>query len=469
MILRSFASVIGLSSRKCATTGILCVFALTTPGLSHDIYVNPAAGDDRNNGLGEVLDNAGGPVKTIARAIHLAEPGDTIHLAPAVYRESALFSNRSGAEGMPIVLDGHGATLEGSDLLVPEDWTEVSPGLYRNDHLIKMQDFILTRWFFLFDGKMNHMGRTSKGIKAPLKKPEELKNDEWTWAESERAFYIRIDPAKKLADGHIAAPIRSVGVGFGGVCEHIVVRNLTGTHVYNDAFNIHGVTRDVVFENIRAIECGDDGFSAHDDCVVRIDGFTSIGNSTGICNIGNSVSDNNRVLIKDCLAYDLFFLDTGRHTVTNSLVVSSSQNGVVVAGRGADARCTMKLDNVLIRRVGGAERVMDGKNGLLEIDHATLLGVGVRIDTSGDIRSSIVTGEPPPLIVVAPSAAWQAQNNVYNVKAIHFGNAIYGEKSFADYQHAAGDSGSRWKAMSEAEATSEKQAGADVTRLPKTP
>jgi hypothetical protein len=34
-------------------------------------------------------------------------------------------------------------------------------------------------------------------------------------------------------------------------------------HFYNDGFNVHGAQRHLVYQNIAAIECGDDGFSAH--------------------------------------------------------------------------------------------------------------------------------------------------------------------------------------------------------------
>ena len=96
----------------------------------------------------------GTDVKTIAEAIKLAQPGDTIHLEPKVYFESAGFHGKQGAPGKPITLDGHGATLEGSDPLDVAQWREVSPGLFVNDNLIaRNDDAIMGRWFFLWDGK----------------------------------------------------------------------------------------------------------------------------------------------------------------------------------------------------------------------------------------------------------------------------------------------------------------------------
>ncbi|MFM9961519.1 MAG: DUF1565 domain-containing protein [Planctomycetaceae bacterium] len=75
-----------------------------------DLHVDPLAGDDAHDG-------AARPVKTIARAIRLAQPGDTIHLRPVTYRDWAGFFDKSGEPGKPITLEGHGATLDGSDPL----------------------------------------------------------------------------------------------------------------------------------------------------------------------------------------------------------------------------------------------------------------------------------------------------------------------------------------------------------------
>ena len=64
--------------------------------------------------------------------------------------------------------------------------------------LLRLDDAVISRWFFLWDGKMNHMGRTSKGKSAPLKKPAELQAGEWTYVKDEDAFYLRLAPGQAL-------------------------------------------------------------------------------------------------------------------------------------------------------------------------------------------------------------------------------------------------------------------------------
>ncbi len=345
-------------------------------------------------------------VPTIHHAIKFAQPGDTIHLEPnKVYRDYAGFYDKKGAPGKPITLDGHGATLDGSDPLDPAQWREVSPGLFAADELLpNLSDAVIGRWFFLFDGKMQLMGRTSKGRSDPLKQPGDLQPGEWTFVKDPSrekppskqiygSFYIKLAPGQVLADAKIAVPVRSAGVQFSGDNAHLVIKNLTATHPYNDGFNIHGDCRDVVFENIRAIECGDDGISAHESAQYRVDGFTSIGNSTGICDTGTAQTSYRNVFIADCVAFDLYFLDKGRYSLSNALILSKSQNPFSVTGRD-DGDCRLAMENVHLRRLVeprlgnvAARAVVSGKR-------CTLEGLDLKVTGSATWESSLLSGQP---------------------------------------------------------------------------
>src|SRR6187399_2320363 len=82
--------------------------------------------------------HVGADAPNIAAAIKAALPGDTIHLQPITYHDYAGFYAKKGEPGRPITLDGHGAVLEGSDPLDPAAWTEISPGLFKNDDLMRL-------------------------------------------------------------------------------------------------------------------------------------------------------------------------------------------------------------------------------------------------------------------------------------------------------------------------------------------
>lgn len=422
------------------------------PSPGRHYYVNPDTGDDAANGLSPVRAGTDGPLRSIAKAISLSKAGDTIDLAPLEkpYRESAVFHSRSGAPGRPITLDGHGATLSGCEPIVPAQWEMTAPGLYRNPRLLRTTPSIIGRYFFRFEGRMNHMGRTSKGRHLPLKKPQELQPGEWTFQDSDKAFYLKIDPARQLADYRIEAPLRSNGVAINGRCEHLVIRHVNATHVWNDGYNIHGVTRDILFENITAVECGDDGLSAHDDCEVRVDGFVSIANSTGMCNVDHSTSRNNRLWIQNNLGVDCYMLGDNMHTLSNSMICTSGNRAIVVAGNAHNRQpCTLKIDNVIMRRKGEANLMDFDANSVVEIHRATIDGLGIRAGgKSLVVRHSILAGGPAAEVVVSPKTKWQAESNLYDLKSLRLADSSYTAATFELCRRATGqDRSSRWTAV----------------------
>ncbi|SDU29456.1 hypothetical protein SAMN05444156_3124 [Verrucomicrobium sp. GAS474] len=312
---------------------------LALPGLRAETYcVDPAKGNDSNPGTAEL------PFRTTAKGIAKARAGDTVIIAKVdrPIRESLLIREKSGEEGKPITIDGQGNLFTGSDPLKPEEWSAVAgqPGVYRNDHLVpglkpadKNNAFILQRYIMIWDDKPNRMGRTSKGRHEPFVPVEKLQPGQWTYVDAEAAFYVAIDPAKSLADYAIESPTRLNGVGISGTCEHWVVKNVRVSRVINDGFNLHGHTRDFVFENIEATECGDDGISEHEDSELTIHGLVSRRNSTGICHGDQTSSWSDHVVLEDNYAANLF-LRNGTHVITDSVVSAAAppdgNNGIIL-------------------------------------------------------------------------------------------------------------------------------------------
>lgn len=451
------------------TVVVINITFATSVSLARNIHVDPRTGNDSS---------VDGPVKSIGRAIRIAKPGDTIHLLPIVYRDYAGFYGIQGEPGKPIILDGHGATLEGSDPLDPQQWQEIKPGLFRcSDLHSHLSPAVLGRWFFLINNKMVHMGRTSKGPSAPFKNTKDLKPDEWTFIEntSKRKpdstqiygdFYIRLPSGQKLSEANVFVPTRSAGVQFSNNKSkhnaHLIIRNLTATHPYNDGFNIHGHCEDVLFENIRAIECGDDGISAHETAQYRVEGFVSIGNSTGICDTGASETSYNRVFIRDCLGFDLYFLDTGRYSLSNAVVFSSASRTLHLTGReNADRPCSLKLDNVFIRRITNENEVRVSKYSTLDANHVTFLGLKLQA-TGGRVKlhNSVIAGvkeaneipatydyinataKPrgplPADIILWRNAGWNANDNVYDVSQLRLDRKIFTANNFSEFQKQTG-------------------------------
>jgi len=97
-------------------------------GTGTSFHVAPG-GDDGNDG------SAGSPVRTIARGLELAQPGDTVLAHVGTYHEEVTVP-RGGEPGAPITLRAAGdgpAVLDGADpaLLVPAAWTDEGGGVWR--------------------------------------------------------------------------------------------------------------------------------------------------------------------------------------------------------------------------------------------------------------------------------------------------------------------------------------------------
>lgn len=375
-------------------------------------------------------DRSGGEAfGTIKEAIAKAQAGDVIHLDPSAspYNEAAVFADTRGADGAPIVLDGHGATIDGSIPLRPEEWETIGDGLYRStvipqEYCYDANPAYVGRFYFIVDGKMNRMGRSLKGSTTPYKAPEDLQSGEWTYVDAEEAFYLRYRAEVALKDVPVRVPKIVSGVQFTGDCHYVTVRNVTVTHVINDGFALttghaEGVTvSNIRFEDIVAVNCGDDGLSAHGDCEVFVDGFVSRGNSTGYCSQGTSV--NRRVFIEDIDGVEIYPLG-GRHEFVDTVVIGNALRPVTVETTGDFKTSELILKNCLILGAPGRDpssslvRVLKG--GTLIADRLTTFGVGYQVAGEVEVSNSIIAGGTGIYVHLLPDGTWAGSRNLYDV------------------------------------------------------
>ncbi|MFP4026723.1 MAG: right-handed parallel beta-helix repeat-containing protein [Candidatus Brocadiia bacterium] len=134
---------------------IICIFLVMTiisiSAQADEFYVHNRLGRDAYEGTArEPGEKNSGPFRTIHRALKEAGAGDTIHLVPTdqPYRQTANFYGHTGGEkNNPLVLNGHGVTLKGSDPVPAEGWKRWKDGVYtRGD--------IRPRGFMLVEGEM---------------------------------------------------------------------------------------------------------------------------------------------------------------------------------------------------------------------------------------------------------------------------------------------------------------------------
>lgn len=338
--------------------GIFVLLSLVDQLMATTIYVNNLKGN--NSFDGKTIEK---PLKTIAVAVRLAIAGDTIQLINSgiPYKESLVLHDVHGHADAPIVIEGNNSIISGTENVNISEWEAVSNSLYKNTTIYDVRKFnmdVIARFFFLFNGNINRMGRCLKGKNVPLKMPEQLNENEWTFIESEKAFYIRLSHKPDQID--IQMPVRSNGVAINGSTRNLTIKNLICTHMYNDGFGITNTAKSLKFYNIQSLYCGDDGISAHADAEFTVDGFVSEGNGTGICDTGNTITSYNNVTIRNCVGVDLYFINEraggAEHIINNSTIYANANTGVSFRSENIDGNMNVWMNNVTILNCGRNER-----------------------------------------------------------------------------------------------------------------
>jgi hypothetical protein len=391
-------------------------------GPPREFYVNNETGDDNNDGLSSVKDGSHGPVKTLARGVTLPAPGDTLNLASTdhPYRETLkLGDNYGGVPGKPITIDAHGATLTGCDPLRLDGWVEAgSPGLYKSAKILsELEEFTdsakLDRVYFLLDGVIQHMGRSSKGAKAKFKAPSDLQDNEWTYVEAEKSFYIKV--AGKLEAAKVEAPYRRNGLAIRApkaAATDVVIKNLIVCHVLNDGYNIHGATRNILLQNIAAYECGDDGISPHDVCEVELDGYWAIGNSTGMANGNLSVTKATNMHLEGNLGYQFMAAHATKTDLQNTVLVATSGNQAV--------NCDYNSQGVSVTMANCAvvspksDKIQLGPHTVFTGTHLTVLSPSWANKGEVHLTESILGGS----VFSLGSGSWEGRKNIYAIGAV---------------------------------------------------
>jgi hypothetical protein len=313
---------------------------LISTAQAREIFVNPETGDDANDGSSEAA------LATGQKAVSLAQPGDVIQLLPknAVYRQSITFRGKSD-----LTIEGNGVTLDGADPLPAVGWEDLGQQLLRR----KIPRTVYDRHLLIVDGKANRMGRTAgKNSLDLFPAADDLKEGEFRFEIIDDEFgWLFVRGSVE----NLEWSTRSNGIGTGGECSNIVVRNLNARHFLNDGFNIHGHAVGMKFYSIQGYDCFDEGFSAHDTCECEIDGGKFWGCEHAIADVNNCVTHYRNCEFRDSVHVDVLFRGN-RHSLTDCLIVNTTPATALSAGPGGekDKPFELTLTNVEIR--GDAEK-----------------------------------------------------------------------------------------------------------------
>jgi hypothetical protein len=248
----------------------LPLFALATVLLlgapaadAREIHVSNTAGDDGATGHHPMSNHdRTGPVRSIAKALRLAEAGDRIVLANTgkPYRESVSLVGRrhSGYSYQPLVIEGNGAVLDGSARIPEGVWEHYRGAIFRFQppRLEHQQLFLNDR-----PAPRVYVGRP--GGTVPELKPLE-------WCLLDEYLYFCVEPTKLPDDYALSCADRRVGITLFHV-RHVAILDLTLQGYQLDGLNAFNSARNVRLAGLTCRGNGRSGVTVGGASLVEID------------------------------------------------------------------------------------------------------------------------------------------------------------------------------------------------------
>jgi len=196
---------------------------------ARDIFVNNRSGDDRFTGREQVVGAGGnGPVRTIEKALRLAQQGDRIQVANTgqPYRESLSFmgTRHSGFEVQPFVLAGNGAILDGSAPVPAKAWEHFRGAVFRfQPPRVEYQQLFL-----------NHRPATRVAVGGLDMEPPKL--DALQWCLHQGYIYFAVEPQKLPSDYPLSFAAKPAGITL------VAVRNVVIQDLIVQGFQLDGIS-----------------------------------------------------------------------------------------------------------------------------------------------------------------------------------------------------------------------------------
>lgn len=228
---------------KSVIVGWAIVVSVSAAAQARDVFVNNITGDDTFSGeLATTSSGGEGPVRSLAKALRLAGPGDRIVLAKTgdQYRECvALEGGKHSGDGyLPFVIDGQGATLDGSAAIPERSWEAVADDVFR---------FRRRRLAFglVFDGDTTLVRREPPPAGAAWSSA--LEENQWT--QRQGYAYVRLPSRTGPREHAIRHTAHPVGITLHRV-QHVVIANLHVRGYQLDGISLPEGVRDCQLVNV---------------------------------------------------------------------------------------------------------------------------------------------------------------------------------------------------------------------------
>ena len=251
--------------------GFLVVLLLPSGAAAgRDIHVDNLSGDDGFTGhYVRNMPDRSGPVRTIAKALRLAQSGDRIVLAKTEepYRESVSLvgSRHSGYLDRPLVIEGNGAILEGSAPVPAGAWEHYRGAVFRfRPRRAGHQQLFLDELPAV---------RVAADRFAPV--PPKLEPREWCLHGGQ--IFFCVEPEKLPRDYNLTYAHRETGITLFHV-RGVAIVNLTVQGFRIDGINAYNSAREVYIKGVTSRGNGRSGITVGGASKVEID----------VCVVGNN-------------------------------------------------------------------------------------------------------------------------------------------------------------------------------------
>jgi hypothetical protein len=404
-------------------------------------WVNNETGRDSFDGRSASPkgDGVHGPFATVKRAVAALKTSDRLEIANTArpYRELIAIS-KGGTPEAPLVVDGHGATVDGLDAVPAAEWRPEPGGTFwvpfaTNANKLERVKDVMTWigapqiWFV--DGQAAPNAKSAAEL---AHRP-----GGFYWNKGQHRLYFKPPAGKRPADLRIEIPRRGTGISVYGA-DYIVVENFRTLHSLNDGVGT-AHCRGVVF---RHDNC-DQGFSAHDGAVNIIEDCRLERNAgSGICDVGNSVTIFRRCLVAhNTFESGAYFLNEGFHLLEDCAVLDNDDGPQVMAGGEG---WTQLRNCVVCGKAGNAAPLIQSQGGNVALEHCTVADgvVGVEMArTRGVLRiSNCLFTRCRQALAVIPRGAqlrFSSDYNGWHLGVLDFGGVRYGPGMWSDYQKAS--------------------------------
>ena len=254
--------------------GLRCVFGLALAyaacgslalARANDIWVDNVGGDDLLDGTAP--DKPGGhvgPVRTIAKAVRIAGPGDRVQLkknAEPYHENFTLFGwQHSGMNpDAPFIIQGNGAVLDGSAPVPVWAWRQYNGDVFRfAPPRLAYQELFLDR-----RPAPRRLYDAASG-KLPALEPQE-------WCLAGSCIYFRVDKDRLPSDYHLSYAAQQTGVTLYRVHD-VAIFDLVVQGFQQDGINAHDGVRHALLAGLNCRGNGRCGIAVTNASQVDISG-----------------------------------------------------------------------------------------------------------------------------------------------------------------------------------------------------